>query len=223
MLHVFGYPIGIFEPFSKERVSKIREEINKYFKSDEKAILKSVKWNANCLTSSPDGHGRGNEIDLHQPYHADTPLLQAVVKCLGEYLAQNNLDVDKLKPSMFRCGKDDCTECVRDVWFNVYRRGHSQSPHWHHGEGTGCAFGFVYFAQYDPKKDGKFTFINPAPDLQIDALQECVAFQKEFAPVVKEGDLMIFPAFMMHRVTKQMSNHERITMAGNFFCKTKSK
>jgi len=219
-MHIFGYPVGFYEPFSEERVAEIRREVNEYFKSDEKSILKSVKWNATCLTSSPDGHGRGDEISLKQPYHAKTPFMEAIHAHMRKYLAENGLEA--LNPAMFRCGDPDCEDCVRDAWFNLYRKGHYQDPHWHHGEKTGCVLGFVYFVQYDPEKDGRFIFINPAPDLRIEGLQKCPAFQKEFSPDVKEGTLMIFPAFMVHRVTKQVSNHERITFAGNFFCKTDS-
>lgn len=213
-MDVYGYPIGIFEPFTQEQVSKIREEIQAYFHSDENPILESVKWNANCLTSSPDGHGR-EDMPRHQAYHGYTPLIETVCKCFREYLS--NLGLEELQPSMYRCGKQECDECVRDVWFNVYRKGHSQEPHWHHGDDTGCAFGFVYFAQYDPEKDGKFIFLNPAPDLKIPGLEKCPAFEREFAPDVKEGTLMFFPAFMVHRVSEQLRDEERITFTGNFF------
>ena len=84
-------------------------------------------------------------------------------------------------------------------------------------DNTGCVFGFVYFVQYDPNRDGRFTFLNPAPEVGMD---ECPAFKREFAPEVREGSLMIFPAFMVHRVSEQNDDErERITLAGNYFAR----
>jgi hypothetical protein len=212
---VYGYPVGIFEPFSRDQVSQIRHKINDFFKREEnKSVLKNVHWNANCLTTAPDGHGKGM---IGEKAH-DDEILSAVNRCMSEYQSKLGLSLDV---SMYRCKRDDCKEgCPPDIWLNVYRKGDSQEAHWHHGEDTGCVFGFVYFVQYDPERDGRFMFLNPAPDLKVVGLEECPAFQREFAPSVREGSLMIFPAFMLHRVSEQENDErERITFAGNYYAR----
>lgn len=211
---VYGYPVGIFEPFSENQVSQIRHKVNDFFRREEnKSVLKNVNWNANCLTTAPDGHGK--EMMGERPY--DDEITSAVHRCMSEYQRELGLNLDV---SLYRCKHDNCKECTPDIWLNVYRKGHFQEAHWHHGDNTGCVLGFVYFVQYDPNRDGRFTFLNPAPDLKVVGLDECPAFKREFAPDVREGSLMIFPAFMVHRVSEQNNDErERITLAGNYFAR----
>lgn len=216
MEHVFGFPVGIFKPFTSEQVLKIREELSEYCTQESgKSILTTEHWNANCLTSAPDGWGKDDVVGKKHPYQEDTLLVRTVEKTFREYLDANGLG--ELNPVMYKCGKSGCQECPRDCWINVYRDGHFQETHWHHGEKTGCVFGFVYFAKYDRDTDGRFTFVSPAPDLQVPGMCACPAFQREYQPEVTEGAIMFFPAFMLHRVTTQLQG-ERITLAGNFFC-----
>jgi hypothetical protein len=222
--NVFGYPVGIFEPFTPEEVSKIRNEMGEYLQQEVgQSVLKSTDWNANCLTSSPDGHGFEHK-NRHPFIKNDSVIIQTIQDTLTEYLCKLGLKDSIQQPVMFRCGNVDCTGCERDCWVNVYREGHNQEMHWHHGEGDGkdvaeCVFGFVYFLKYDPEKDAKFIYVNPAPNIPVPGFDKCPAFQRETILDVKEGTLMFFPSFMLHRVSTQGSG-ERITIAGNFFCKS---
>lgn len=212
--HVYGYPIATFEPFTRHEIDDIRHKI----KSDELApLLQSVGWNANCLTTSTHGQGDDREDDVRQCFaEKGTLIMQTVHACLKEFL--DAIGIRDMQPSMHKCGKLACGDdkCSPDCWINVYREGHFQETHWHHGEDVRCVFGFVYFVQYDKERDGKFTFVNPAPDLKVPGLDACEAFRREFVPDVNEGTILIFPSFMLHNVSVQTSG-ERITIAGNFF------
>lgn len=219
IIDVFGYPVGIFEPFTREQVSNIRNEMDEYLSEEVgKTILETKSWNANCLTSAPDGHGQEGKDEMHSYEKNDSVVIRAVEDTLHKYLEEIGLNDSIQHPVMFKCAEANCKGCSRDCWVNVYREGHNQDMHWHHGERTGCVFGFVYFLKYDSQKDAKFIFVNPAPDIHVPGFDTCPAFQREFIPEVREGVLMFFPSFMLHRVSTQEIG-ERITIAGNFFCK----
>ena len=59
-------------------------------------------------------------------------------------------------------------------------------------------FSFIYFTQYDPK----FVFLNPslAHDIYGDWISTVTAFEPEFSPDILQGDILIFPSFLLHRV-----------------------
>ena len=222
IIDVFGYPVGIIEPFTPSDVLDIQRDVDAFIRDKKRGegvtILETTHWNANCLTSAPDGYGKKDDEDVGEehPYTRDDSIIvRAVKQCLTQYL--ETIGLGHLRPAMYKCGKEDCDECFKDCWINVYREGHFQETHWHHENNDGCVFGFVYFIKYDHARDGKFTFVNPAPDLNVEGLDACPAFRREFVPDVTQGTLMFFPSFMLHRVTTQPSDSERITMAGNFF------
>lgn len=214
---VYGYPTAICEPFSPTESQTVKEDIE-HLVYVGKSVLKSESWNANCLTSSPNASGDRNTTNQNI-LDDKTFLIQTIETCFREYMKQIGL-FDHIDPFMYKCGKPSCKDCARDCWINVYREGHAQETHWHHGQDTGCVFGFVYFCKYDHVRDGKFTFVNPAPDLKVPGMEACPAFRREFAPDVREGSLLFFPAFLLHYVTTQISG-ERITIAGNFYVSLK--
>ena len=52
--------------------------------------------------------------------------------------------------------------------------GHKQDIHWHPNvEGaTDFLFSFVYFSKYDPDKDAKLVFVNPASPFPCEELKK---------------------------------------------------
>lgn len=225
IVDIYGFPVGIFEPFTSEEVSNIRTHMDALVLQEVgKSVLETKDWNAKCLTSAPNGHGE-DAIDVEKDeimktyLTDDSVVVRAVEDTLRTYLSDIGVHDAIGRPTMYKCGDAACAHCFRDIWVNVYREGHSQDMHWHHDENKGCVFGFVYFVKYDPDVDAKFIFVNPAPEIPVPGMEACPAFRREFTPNVREGTLMFFPSFMLHRVSTQVSG-ERITVAGNFYCKT---
>ena len=67
-------------------------------------------------------------------------------------------------------------------------------------------------------KDAKFKFINPTPlEITNETLREHPAFAFDMTPDVEEGDILIFPCWMLHCVEEQKTDGPRITAAGNFY------
>ena len=122
-----------------------------------------------------------------------------------------------MKISASECGNMQCLEC-RDIWFNKYHKTHSQEIHWHVHNDRDVLFSFAYFAKFDPEKDAKFKFINPMPsEITNETLREHPAFAFDITPDVEEGDILIFPSFLLHRVEEQLEDRQRITISGNFY------
>jgi len=159
-------------------------------------------WNASCLTSAEGGSGFKEETPFATP-----SLKKQVLE--HSKIMMNMLDVDiNLNMSV-----DD------DYWINVYKKGHSQELHWHGDQDNGLhvLFSFVYFAKFDHQKDAKLIFINPASPVDFKELEVLPSFVDEIAADVKEGQLIIFPNIMLHRVEEQKVDGPRITIAGNLF------
>ena len=180
----------------------------------------SEDWNAECITTSSHGHGcevDGKVINFDYIFselnrHIDIFTEQLGINCKFTY----NICMDRT-----------CKKLHNDTWINMYNKGHYQDEHFHmideddeDYEGHPSSyFSFTYFAKYDPQKDGKFTFIDPspAPVLFEQWSDQSKYFKREIVPEVKEGDILIFPSHMIHKVTKQTTDNPRITFSGNFY------
>ncbi len=106
-------------------------------------------------------------------------------------------------------GQNVKTSC--HMWYNVYNTGFHQEQHNHNAIGT-LASGIVYIQL--PKKSTGTTFINP-----LKSLFNACEYKQELTmltPKVKEGDCIIFPPWLEHRVDKQYEiGGTRITVAFN--------
>ena len=138
---------------------------------------------------------------------------------------------DNINLTINICGNSTCTENkCNDTWINIYEKGHYQGPHWHvigdedeepeykgHPQNLFC---FTYFMKYDEEKDAKFKFTDRSSGsspFEEEWKKEVLTFTRSFIPDVKQGDVIIFPFFMVHEVSKQECNGPRITFSGNLY------
>ena len=172
---------------------------------------KSDVWNAECMTSSNDG---STKIKSEDTTTMDRDVFDEI--CLhGETMMKEiGLDIS-ISPCM--CKNVECKDCI-DVWVNKYTKGHSQGVHWHVNQKTNALFSFVYFAKYDSERDAKLTFVNFMPEyIECEEMREHLTFSRGFRPDVEEGDILIFPSWLLHFVDEQKHDETRITVAGNFY------
>ena len=118
----------------------------------------------------------------------------------------NPIIVKFLKESMGINVKVQC-----HMWYNVYNDGYMQEAHAHHGVGSlGSGIIYVRF----PKGSTGTTFLIPMRHF-FNACQYKEEFTM-FTPKVTEGDCIIFPPWLEHRVDKQVDiPSSRITVAFN--------
>ena len=197
---IYGYPIC---KVSVKDKMKMMDEV--YL--NVKKIGNVSMWDSECLTTSTvsnENKFSSEHVKNEIMYHTNE-----MIKELGL-----NLDL-----GLKMCDTKDCTFCD-DIWMNVYKKGHYQVTHTHHSEQPGAAlplFSFSYFAKYNPEKDAKFIFVNPAPSSDCKELHKLDCFKPEITMDVKEGDIIIFPNFMPHRVEEQLDKGPRITISGNLY------
>jgi len=217
--YVYGYPVYTF---SIEDPSKAINEVQKCI-DGTKEINRSDEWNAECLTTSADGRGcntkKGNDEFKY--------IFQEIYKHSKIFLNELNMDIN-LTVSV--CGNSSCTNNCNDTWINIYEKGHYQGPHWHvvgdedeepeykgHPQNL---FSFTYFMKYDEEKDAKFKFTDRSSGsspFEEEWEKDEPCFTRSFVPDVKQGDVIIFPFFMIHEVSKQECDGPRITLAGNLY------
>ena len=218
--YVYGYPVYIF---SIEDKSKAINEVQKYI-DETKLINTSDEWNAECLTTSTDGHGGGLTNEKNDFKYIFQELYN------HSKIFSNKLNMD-INLTVNICGNSTCTDNkCNDTWINIYEKGHYQGPHWHvigdedeepeykgHPQNM---FSFTYFMKYDKEKDAKFKFTDCSSGtspFEEEWEKDEPCFTRSFVPDVKQGDVIIFPFFMVHEVSKQECDGPRITLSGNLY------
>jgi hypothetical protein len=200
--YVYGFPIY------KTKVSDkilLREETKKNLE-----IGYFSKWKGNCLTTST--------ADITKAFKSKI-VIDEITKHVNDMILKLGLN---LKVNMIECSTEKCTEC-NDIWVNVYTKGHDQETHIHTANSEDekePIFSFAYFAEYNPETDSKFIFVNPTPITPCKELQKLSCYKPEIIPDVEEGDVLIFPSLLPHRVSTHQNEKPRVTISGNFYKQT---
>lgn len=201
--YVYGFPIYITKVSNKEIIYK---EIKDNVKLDYLS-----PWKANCLTSSTK--------DKSNVFRSKI-VKDEITKHVKILISKLNVDID-LGIKLPECTTIDCTYCD-DMWVNMYKKGHCQETHMHtsnHEDEADPLFSFAYFAKYNPVKDAKFIFVNPTPPTPCKKLEKLSCYKREIIMDVEEGDLIIFPSILPHRVSTHTNTEPRVTISGNFYKK----
>lgn len=186
---VYGYPIYIAQVTDND---KMLEEVQLNLKN----VGNKSAWDSECLTTS----SFNDENRFISEYVKTEAILHAM-----NMMKEIGSDI-QLTTKM--CDTENCVLCD-DIWMNVYNKEHYQVTHAHYSEQPDAVLpivSFSYFAKYNPGKDAQFIFVNPVSSQP-----------KEIAMNVSQGDIMIFPSFMLHRVDKQNIDGPRITISGNLY------
>lgn len=202
LINIYGFPVYKGKISDPEKILHYIQEY-KFGNSD--------KWNANCLISASGG---SSKISEESEFVINDYIYNELNKHAAKMMEDLNIDM-KISPS--ECGNIKCPDC-RDVWVNKYCKGHSQEIHWHVHPERDVLFSFAYFAKFDPEKDAKFKFVNPVPtEITNETLRKHPSFSVDMVPDIEEGDILIFPCWMLHYVEEQKTDGPRITVAGNLY------
>ena len=91
-----------------------------------------------------------------------------------------------------------------EAWTHLVEPGQSTMFHTHQDPGP-PGLSFVYWVNF-PEKSGNFVGI-----LQVDKY-------RHFHDVIpKAGDLIVFPTYLPHMTTRNLSNETRISVSGNYY------
>lgn len=104
------------------------------------------------------------------------------------------------------------------LWMNVYKKGDYQEIHNHMKHGASLSYCYFYKV---PPDSGKLAFYNEhyrnfaATPLREALNLESFNISEWLFIEAKEGDLVVFPSFMQHMVTQNLTDELRITVSGN--------
>ena len=198
---VWGFPVL---KFNFENPLAALKDILEYA-NEERLNEMSIEWNAKCKSTA-------SSKDLDSMIHIHNEL-EKILKKLSEHF---QIPLEKI--SFKGC---EHPECFGDYWVNKYTKGDHQDVHYHMNPDCGDPplFSFTYFAKYEPEKDAKFYFYNPspAPNLYKDFIPQQPEFKLRKELDVQEGDIIIFPSYMLHGVDEQLRDEPRITLSGNIY------
>lgn len=109
---------------------------------------------------------------------------------------------------------------VTEAWFNAYKQNQYQEIHEH----LPGQFSAVHYISYDPNEHLPTIFINPNRQVAISNSPKFINDNPDDVPntwaaqsfiKVDEGDLIIFPSYLEHKVPRQKSTKLRITLSFN--------
>ena len=110
---------------------------------------------------------------------------------------------------------------LEDMWFNYYIDGEYQEEHHHINSSPfhpPVHFSCIHYLKYDEEEHVSTTFHDPISTLRAHSFEMESNYCKEnWVPKVKEGDLLIFPSYLVHHVkkSKPTPDNPRITIAFN--------
>tara|TARA_R110000772_G_scaffold66420_1_gene148013 strand:- start:559 stop:1287 length:729 start_codon:yes stop_codon:yes gene_type:complete len=93
-------------------------------------------------------------------------------------------------------------EFAGDLWYNVYGKGQLAELHTH----IGHSFSLVHFMKFEKGLHSPIVFVD-------------VWSGDEFSPDISEGDLLMFPSHIKHKVPPNAIEDLRISIAFNIFVK----
>ena len=114
-------------------------------------------------------------------------------------------------------GLQDSVATIHESWVNYYVRDSNQEEHDH----IPSFYSGIHYIKYDPEIHEAAAFMNPLAQLYTMTYSErsevdAYDFSKQqFSPGVGEGDVVLFPSFIRHRVPKQQTDEPRITSSFN--------
>ena len=110
-------------------------------------------------------------------------------------------------------------EIADNIWYNYYEKGSYQELHEHIADPfQKIHFSCIHYLSYDREVHTPAEFQDPISVIRAHSLTLDKDFVGDFyIPQVEEGDLIMFPAYLQHRVLPQkVSNVPRITLSFNF-------
>ena len=106
---------------------------------------------------------------------------------------------------------------VTDSWINISGKGGYQHPHQH----ANCLYSAIYYVNFDDSKDHVNTHFSKDESLYFPMMPSLQVLRKKYTEhnqdeqiVVKEGELIIFPAQIIHGY-KHNDGEGRITLSMN--------
>jgi hypothetical protein len=186
---IFGIPIYIGQVKNHKAIDDIiTQDII------DKTVTEIDGWIGTVRSSARDYSAQSWYGLFHE---AVTPNFDEFLKTT--HIIQNKYNIQLMRP-----------------WINLYTKGSSQEWHSHVGY-PNCPLMFSYSYMHKLPKEGssKFVLKSRSEDYEWHYPDE-FRTQTDFYPDLQEHDIIIFPSWLHHAVTKHNNEQERITISGDF-------
>jgi len=107
---------------------------------------------------------------------------------------------------------------IKNIWYNYYNDGEYQEDHDHLGNPFHQShFSLIHFLSYNKEEHTPPEFRDPLSQLRCLSLElDSNRCGEVYVPNVEEGDLLMFPSYLVHRVLPcKKTNYPRITISFN--------
>lgn len=109
---------------------------------------------------------------------------------------------------------------IEDMWYNSYSDGEYQEAHTHFGSyKTPNHYACVHFLNFDTQNHQPLTFLDPLRHIRASSheFSGFGGYYDHYRVKAKEGDIVMFPAYLEHEVKpgKPTPEYPRITMSFN--------
>jgi uncharacterized protein (TIGR02466 family) len=197
----FGVPIGHYHIDNFDNLSKILNSFDLENCTKRVGEKYLSDWDCNVKT--------GLDIERNNSEYGWVPeFINHIEKYIYEYISSislYDLPIETLMPP---------------PWVNIYEFNDFQEIHEHLGSQN--LISYCYFHKL-PERHGKFVLVDKNANnfyLGQENTQLLKTVGGNFVPQVKEGDLIIFPSWVSHKVTLNKSTDQRISISGNVKVRT---
>ena len=160
------------------------------FADYKKKLLKVFAEDKRC---EYDNHHREAKTDYY--YNIDN----------ASYPSYLSLVTEAVSPHLQRIEKSmGCKLEIEEMWYQQSKKGQSHAVHTHGSMG----FSAVWYVEFNPQEHLATTFYAPFND-------PLTGEMLSFTPPVKEGDLIIFPSYLLHEQKENPSKQRRSIVSFN--------
>lgn len=113
-----------------------------------------------------------------------------------------------------------------DIWLNVYSKGEFQEQHTHSTPGIFVRrshFSCIHYLKFDSEVHEPVIFVDPIEEKRYNTIEMDSNYygNGRWSPYVREGDLLMFPPYLSHYVSKSdpTPNNPRISISFNIWIK----
>lgn len=118
---------------------------------------------------------------------------------------------DMVRHAMMQCGQKGSWQVSLSAWANMHDAGGYNTLHMHPGH----LLSGVYYLKVPPQA-GAIVFRDPKYAAIMTGISGDQPFSRNFESVVPvEGQMLLFPSWLEHRVEENLSDQERVSIAFN--------
>ena len=192
------FPTTIFK-VSLDDNKTLKETLSPKIIHNSNLLTIPEDWSTDSVRTSFDGEPEGFEI------------LQKGSTYRELLVREYNTALEKIFDKEFNFS-------IKNIWYNYYSDGEYQEDHDHLGNPFHQShFSLIHFLSYNKEEHTPPEFRDPLSQLRCLSLElDSNRCGEVYVPNVEEGDLLMFPSYLIHRVLPcKKTNYPRITISFN--------